>query len=209
MEPEVWTTLGTGIVYLEDTARCPFVIPRGSTGWNQTKPMEASSKAGVLEKNNFFPFLFLSRPNISQAPSCFALVFHLFCSCTISDQLYSNWIADKNLDGFASMFVVLLAKRRSLRQHHAGQGVYLCLAMSPMKHTFPPRPDFFFNPVVLELICYCTRANWLKYESNTTGRLLKNWTGASLLRNMILSNGKQKMNTSQFSTLKHIYLQGC
>ena len=37
----------------------------------------------------------------------------------------------------------------------------------------PTRPNFLCNPVVIESICYCTRANQLKNESNTTGGLIK------------------------------------
>ena len=38
---------------------------------------------------------------------------------------------------------------------------------------------FFCDPVVLESICYRTRANRLKNEGNTTGGLRKIWTGPS------------------------------
>ena len=40
------------------------------------------------------------------------------------------------------------------------------------------RPDFFIDPVVLELIWYRTRANQLIYESKPTGALRKIWTGS-------------------------------
>ena len=36
---------------------------------------------------------------------------------------------------------------------------------------------FLWNPVVLESICYRTRAKQLINESNTTGGLIKIWTG--------------------------------
>ena len=38
---------------------------------------------------------------------------------------------------------------------------------------------FWCDPVVLESICYCTRAKRLINDSKTTGELRKNWTGIS------------------------------
>ena len=38
---------------------------------------------------------------------------------------------------------------------------------------------FFCDPVVLELICYCTRAKGLINEGNTTGGVRKIWTERS------------------------------
>ena len=40
------------------------------------------------------------------------------------------------------------------------------------------RPNFFCNPVVLELICYRTTANRLINKRNTTTGQRKNWTGS-------------------------------
>ena len=39
----------------------------------------------------------------------------------------------------------------------------------------------FFDPVILELICYRARANRLINESNTTGGVRKIWTGSGIL----------------------------
>ena len=44
---------------------------------------------------------------------------------------------------------------------------------------------FFCDPVVLELICYRTRAKRLINEGNTTGGLRKIWTGYGFLKNYI------------------------
>ena len=43
-----------------------------------------------------------------------------------------------------------------------------------------PVQIFLSHPIVLESICYRTRAKRLINESNTTGRLQKNWTGCTL-----------------------------
>ena len=51
---------------------------------------------------------------------------------------------------------------------------YTCARIQTCAHAcVHTRPDFFCDIVVLELICYRTRANRLKYESNTTGGLKK------------------------------------
>ena len=50
--------------------------------------------------------------------------------------------------------------------------------MGGLTNQTPSRPIFLCDPVVLESICYRTRAKRLINESNTTGELRKVWTGA-------------------------------
>ena len=40
-----------------------------------------------------------NRPHFYKPSSRIALISQLYCPCTRADWLYSNWIADKNLDG--------------------------------------------------------------------------------------------------------------
>ena len=68
--------------------------------------------------------------------------------------------------------------KENIERHYSVVGVTEDYA-STLKgtHHHAPVQIFSSNPVVIELICYRTRANRLIKESNTTGSLKKNWTG--------------------------------
>ena len=60
--------------------------------------------------------------------------------------------------------------------------------MSETKFHFPtciPVQKFLCNPIVIESICYRTKANQLKSESNTTERLIKIWKGNTYCQDMV------------------------
>ena len=61
------------------------------------------------------------------------------------------------------------------RVTHAGS--YLRTVVRFLIQLYSTRPNFLCDPVVLESICYRTRAKRLINDSKTTGELGKIWTG--------------------------------
>ena len=114
--------------------------PFSHDGWEQQSGSAQSAKPSEMEKK-----ICLTRPK--KIPTRhIVVVYQSICSCTITDQLLYNRVTEKNLDG---------------EFHINNSSFYLAF---PTTH-----PDFFCNPVVLESICYRTRANQLRNEVNTTG----------------------------------------
>ena len=98
-----------------------------------------------------------TRPNFSQPSSRIALVYQSFCSHTIADWLLYDWITKK------------LAEK---------QPAYHLLELATYAQFLLLSTKFFFcDPVVLESICYPTRAKRLINDGNTTRGLSKIWTG--------------------------------
>ena len=56
--------------------------------------------------------------------------------------------------------------------------------------------NFFLGPVVLESICYHTREKQRIDESNTTGGLIKIWTGSNSMNNKVCKSRWQKSVTT-------------
>ena len=111
------------------------------------------------------------RPNFSYPSSPISLAYQSVCSCSRANQLQYDWIAEKNGRDWSNFsyrnvkidHVLLVTTELSRLQ----MGEFI----QPLLYS---TKNVFCDPVVLESICYCKRANRLINECNTTGELRKN-----------------------------------